>query len=62
MNVVGITSRPQSQEKDDETSNLPKGIELINVYNEAPTVEMSLDQFEIYALKRLKVRMVNTFS
>ena len=54
MNVVGITSRAQVQEMD-QASKLPKGIEYINVYDESPTVEMSLDQFEIYALKRLKV-------
>lgn len=55
MNVVGITTRPEPLEKD-EVSKVRKGIEYIHLYDEPPMVEMSLDQFEIYALKRLKVR------
>ena len=54
MNVVGVSSRPLPDVKE-EISLVPKGIEYIHLYDEAPVVEMSLDQFEIYALKRLKV-------
>jgi len=28
----------------------------LNLYHEVPQMELSLDQFEVYALKRLKVR------
>ena len=31
----------------------------INFYNDTPTVELDLDTFEIYALKRLKVRFTD---
>lgn len=58
MNVVGVknVALPKSEEV---TSSAPKGIEHIHLYDEAPVVEMSLDQFEIYALKRLKVGSLN---
>ena len=62
MNVVGI-SAAKSQlgiVKDEKglSSTTNKKYEAhkdIQLYDEAPTAEMSLDQFEIYALKRLKV-------
>ena len=61
MNVIGpIRSHASainggsssSINKDDDTNNLDIQLYL---YDEAPTVELSLDQFEIHALKRLKV-------
>ena len=60
MEVVGSSTRPQLQEKE-ENSSKAKGNDFINVYDEAPTVEMSLDQFEVYALKRLKVGRLLVF-
>lgn len=33
--------------------------QLLNFYTEAPSVELSIDDFEIFALKRLKVRWIN---
>jgi hypothetical protein len=30
----------------------------LNLYNDTPHFELSLDEFEVYALKRLKVRSV----
>ncbi len=35
---------------------------MINLYGKCPTAELSLDDFEIYALRRLKVRFQPSFA
>lgn len=60
MNVVGPVKQSSlvvAAAEEDSTKTF-KASENIFLYDEAPTVELSLDQFEIYALKRLKV-MIN---
>jgi DNA primase large subunit len=57
MNVVGPTrslATISSKEDSFTKSSSENNIQLY-LYDEAPTAELSLDQFEIYALKRLKV-------
>ncbi len=55
MNVIGLT--PKSIKNAE--SNLPS----LNWYDTTPNYELSLDQFEVYALKRLKVSSsTETFS
>lgn len=49
MNVVGISATKSDVKEENGTAH------TIQTYEEAPTVELSLDDFEIYALKRLKV-------
>lgn len=53
MNVI--------KSKSFQTSDLPKGksqsqANKLNLYHDIPNVEVSLDDFEEYALDRLKVR------
>ena len=56
MNVVGISAKSQlGLVKDEGNTKKYEAHKDIQLYDEAPTAEMSLDQFEIYALKRLKV-------
>ena len=49
MNVVGSAALklPKAEEA------APKN--PVNLYNDAPNYELSLDEFEVFALKRLKV-------
>ncbi|CAB9523160.1 primase large subunit [Seminavis robusta] len=58
MNVVGPI-KPSSSLiagiPEEESSSKNAAFKQIQLYDEAPQVEMSLDQFEVYALKRLKV-------
>ena len=57
MNVVGSSSKaPFGNAKEEGIPKKYEAHKSIQLYDEAPVVEMSLDQFEIYALKRLKVR------
>ena len=56
MNVVSASSRISldragSKQGDPSSSTTP----LVNLYRDPPNVELSLDDFEVYALKRLKV-------
>ena len=55
MNVAGLT--PKSIKNAE--SNLP----ALNLYDTTPNYELSIDQFEVYALKRLKVSlpMIDSF-
>jgi hypothetical protein len=51
MNVIHSAASalsPVEQKVKNEPSRL-------NLYNESPHFELSLDEFEVYALKRLKV-------
>lgn len=50
MNVVGKPVSAAKLPREDKTESL-------NLYNESPTFEMTLDDFEVYALKRLKVSL-----
>jgi len=54
MNVIhsSTPSLPKAEEKTKSTA-------LFNLYNDIPQFELTLDEFEVYALKRLKVRKVN---
>jgi hypothetical protein len=53
MNVLhsagSALARPEDKVKSEHT---------VNLYNDSPHFELSLDEFEVYALKRLKVRSV----
>lgn len=49
MNVIQSASRVETELKSHPD---PKAV---NLYNDSPNVELSLDEFEVYALKRLKV-------
>ena len=53
MNVVGVSTKSLVPVKDEPKKYVPS--KSIYLYDETPGVEMSLDQFEIFALKRLKV-------
>jgi hypothetical protein len=54
MNVIhsaaSALSLPQDKVKNEQSR--------LNLYNDSPHFELSLDEFEVYALKRLKVRYV----
>ena len=49
MNVVGAAAASKRLKVEDKAKN------AVNLYVDSPNCELSLDQFEIYALKRLKV-------
>jgi DNA primase large subunit len=51
MNAVQSLPSSSSLGKKAENSEAPP----LNLYNDAPTFELSLDEFEVYALKRLRV-------
>lgn len=53
MNVVGSAAIASKPRQENETVSL-------NFYAERPDFELSLDDFEDYALKRLKVRTEET--
>lgn len=54
MNVIhsaaSALSLPEDKDKNEQSRKL-------NLYNDSPHFELSLDEFEVYALKRLKVRI-----
>lgn len=60
MNVVGLSTKSLVNVKEEEVFK-HESFKNIYLYDEAPIVEMSLDQFEVYALKRLKVCARQTF-
>ena len=60
MNVVGTSHKALSlagghNNKGIKEENGATNNNTIQLYDEAPMLELSLDQFEEYALKRLKV-------
>lgn len=57
MNVVGVSTKSIPIVKDEVPKISPH--KSVYLYDEAPHTEMSLDMFEEYALKRLKVRAVD---
>ena len=59
MNVVKsrITSLPRANASLD--GQQVKATPNINLYQEIPTIEVSLDDFEEFALDRLKVRFIS---
>ena len=54
MNVVGSSSRASLGGGKDAAGAASGGV-FLNLYRDIPAVELSLDEFEVYALKRLKV-------
>jgi hypothetical protein len=44
-----------SSSKAGETQSARRGAASINLYNDVPSFELSLDEFEMFAIKRLKV-------
>jgi hypothetical protein len=52
MNVIPSTAA-LSKRKAEGTASLPR---KVNFYFDSPNIELSLDEFEVYAMKRLKVR------
>lgn len=57
MNVVGAAASALKVPKIEQ--NAAK--HSINLYMEPPNYELSLDDFEVYALKRLKVSSLNSY-
>jgi hypothetical protein len=56
MNVVSSSSRLSLDRKKDLSSS--SAAPVLNLYREIPTQELSLDEFEVFAFKRLKVSRV----
>jgi hypothetical protein len=57
MNVVKSRSNNLPRATASVDVQFAKAIPNINLYQEIPTMEVSLDDFEEFALDRLKVRM-----
>lgn len=57
MNVVGNITKPVPTIKE-ENKDRYNPCKTIQLYDKAPNTEMSLDMFEEYALRRLKVRSI----
>ena len=57
MNVVKSRSINLPRAKSSLDGQYVKSVPNINLYQEIPTVEVSLDDFEEFALDRLKVRI-----
>jgi len=56
MNVVGAPTKSSlANSKGNGEVSTYTASKTLQLYDTAPVTEMSLDQFEIYALKRLKV-------
>jgi hypothetical protein len=55
MNVIHSVASALSLPQD-KVKNEPS---RLNLYNASPQLELSLDEFEVYALKRLKVRLID---
>ena len=51
MNVISATPRSLPT-----AEKVALAAPQVNLYNDVPMKELSLDEFEVYALKRLKVR------
>jgi hypothetical protein len=54
MNVIHSAASALSLPEDRAVKN--EQTSKLNLYNDSPHFELSLDEFEVYALKRLKVR------
>ena len=55
MNVLPTASGRKSNVNTTTPSKLQDAEQRLNFYTEPPTVELSIDDFEVFALKRLKV-------
>ena len=50
LSTAALGKQKQQQQRHETDSDL-----LVNFYYDSPSFELSLDQFEVYALKRVKV-------
>eukprot|EP00977_Amphora_coffeiformis_P003075 scaffold578_cov167-Amphora_coffeaeformis.AAC.22 len=55
MNVLQTASARKSSVNTTTPSKLLEAEQSLNFYTEPPTVELSIDDFEVFALKRLKL-------
>jgi hypothetical protein len=58
MNVIHSAASALSLPEPDKQVKKNDTASQLNLYNESPHFELSLDEFEVYALKRLKVRSI----
>ena len=54
MNVIQSAANILNESKKDAKQKAPS----VNFYRESPNFELTLDEFEVFALKRLKVRRI----
>lgn len=57
MNVVASSRWSDLKQETTSSSENPPAA-IVNFYNTIPNYELTLDEFELYALKRLRVRMI----